>query len=251
MIGFFTLFKKEILRFWRVGIQTVAAPMLTALLYQLIFSHAVGRYVEALPNVPYHAFLIPGLAMMSMTQNAFANASSSLIQSRITGNLVFILLPPISTPAFFSAYVGASVVRGLLVGAGVVAVTAPFGLPMPHNTAWILVFALLGCMIMGMLGLLAGIVVEKFDQLAVFQNFLIMPLTFLSGVFYSINSLPEFWRGVSHLNPVFYMIDGFRYGFFGVSDTSPWLSFAVVGGFTVGLAVLVLGILKSGWKLRS
>ncbi|WP_373698834.1 ABC transporter permease, partial [Neisseria dentiae] len=161
------------------------------------------------------------------------------------------LLPPISTSAFFSAYVGASVVRGLLVGAGVIAVTAPFGLPMPHNTAWIFAFALLGCMIMGMLGLLAGIVAEKFDQLAVFQNFLIMPLTFLSGVFYSINSLPEFWRGVSHLNPVFYMIDGFRYGFFGVSDTSPWLSFAVVGGFTVGLAVLVLGILKSGWKLRS
>ena len=152
---------------------------------------------------------------------------------------------------FFSAYVGASVVRGLLVGAGVIAATAWFGLPLPHNVIWITVFALLGCTMMGALGLLAGIVAEKFDQLAAFQNFLIMPLTFLSGVFYSINSLPEFWRNLSHLNPVFYMIDGFRYGFFGVSDTSPWLSLAVVGGFTAVLSAAVLLVLKSGWKLRS
>lgn len=251
MTGFFTLFKKEVLRFWKVGLQTVAAPMLTALLYQMIFSHAVGRHIEALPDVAYNAFLIPGLAMMSMTQNAFANASSSLIQSRLTGNLVFILLPPLPVSTFFSAYVGAAVLRGLLVGIGVIAVTAPFGLPMPHNILWIAAFALLGCATMGMLGLLAGIVAEKFDQLAMFQNFLIMPLTFLSGVFYSINSLPEFWRNVSHLNPVFYMIDGFRYGFFGVSDTSPWLSAAVVGSVSLGLAIFVLAVLKSGWKLRS
>ena len=251
MTGFLTLFKKEVLRFWKVGLQTVAAPMLTALLYQLIFSHALGRHVEALPNVAYNAFLIPGLAMMSMAQNAFANASSSLIQSRLTGNLVFILLPPLPVTAFFSAYVGAAVLRGLLVGIGVVAVTAPFGLPAPHNLLWIAVFALLGCAIMGMLGLLVGIVAEKFDQLAMFQNFLIMPLTFLSGVFYSINSLPGFWRSVSRANPVFYMIDGFRYGFFGVSDTPPWLSLAVTAGVTLGLALTVLAVLKSGWKLRT
>ncbi|MFV2030175.1 ABC transporter permease [Neisseria sp. S1] len=251
MIGFYTLFKKEVLRFWKVGFQTLAAPMITALLYQLIFSHAVGKSVEVLPNVSYNAFLIPGLAMMSMTQNAFANSSSSLIQSRITGNLVFILLPPLSVSAFFSAYVGAAVVRGVLVGLGVLAATAWFGLPLPHNLLWIIVFALLGCALMGTLGLLAGIVAEKFDQLAAFQNFLIMPLTFLSGVFYSINSLPPFWRSLSHLNPVFYMIDGFRYGFFGVSDTSPWLSLAVVGGFTVAVAAGVLMVLKSGWKLRN
>lgn len=251
MTGFYTLFKKEILRFWKVGLQTLGAPMLTALLYQLIFSHAIGRHVEALPDVPYNAFLIPGLAMMSMTQNAFANASSSLIQSRLTGNLIFILLPPLSVCSFFSAYVGAAVVRGLLVGAGVVAVTAPFGLPWPQHAGWILAFALLGTAIMGMLGLLAGIVAEKFDQLAMFQNFLIMPLTFLSGVFYSINSLPALWRTASHFNPVFYMIDGFRYGFFGVSDVSPWLSLAAVGGCAAVLCALVLLILHSGWKLRS
>ena len=250
MIGFYTLFKKEILRFWKVGLQTLGAPMLTALLYQLIFSHAIGRHVEALPDVAYNAFLIPGLAMMSMAQNAFANASSSLIQSRLSGNLVFILLPPLSTFSFFSAYVGAAVVRGLLVGLGVVAVTAPFGLPMPHHLGWIVVFGLLGSAMMAILGLMAGIVAEKFDQLAMFQNFLIMPLTFLSGVFYSINSLPEFWRTVSHFNPVFYMIDGFRYGFFGVSDTSPWLSLAVVGVAVAALGALVLAVLHSGWKLR-
>lgn len=251
MIGFYTLFKKEILRFWKVGFQTLAAPMITALLYQLIFSHAVGKHIEALPNVPYNAFLIPGLAMMSMTQNAFANASSSLIQSRITGNLIFILLPPLSVWSFFSAYVGASIVRGLVVGCGVIAVTAGFGLPMPHNILWIITFAILGCAIMGIFGLLAGIIAEKFDQLAMFQNFLIMPLTFLSGVFYSINSLPPFWRGLSHFNPVFYMIDGFRYGFFGVSDASPWLSLAVIGGATLALTLGVLALLKSGWKLRT
>ena len=251
MIGFYTLFKKEVLRFWKVGFQTLAAPMVTALLYQLIFSHAVGKNMEALPNVTYNAFLIPGLAMMSMTQNAFANASSSLIQSRITGNLIFILLPPLSVWTFFSAYVSAAMVRGLAVGAGVVAVTAWFGLPMPHNLLWIVLFALLGTAIMGILGLLAGIVAEKFDQIAMFQNFLIMPLTFLSGVFYSINSLPPFWRSISHFNPVFYMIDGFRYGFFGVSDVTPWLSLSVVGSFTIILALGTLALLKSGWKLRT
>lgn len=188
--------------------------------------------------------------MMSMAQNAFANASSSLIQSRLSGNLVFILLPPLSTFSFFGAYVGAAVVRGLLVGLGVIAVTAPFGLPAPYHIGWILVFALLGSAMMGILGLIAGIVAEKFDQLAMFQNFLIMPLTFLSGVFYSINSLPEFWRTVSHFNPVFYMIDGFRYGFFGVSDVSPWLSLAVVGAVSAALGALVLAVLHSGWKLR-
>ena len=249
--GFYTLFKKEVLRFWKVGFQTLSAPILTALLYQLIFSHVMRGHTDVLPGVSYTAFLIPGLAMMSMTQNAFANASSSLIQSRITGNLVFILLPPLSSQAFFGAYVAAAVVRGLVVGAGVLAVTAWFGLPMPHNVLWIVVFALLGCGIMAVFGLLAGIVAEKFDQLAAFQNFLIMPLTFLSGVFYSINSLPPFWRAISHANPVFYMIDGFRYGFFGTSDVSPWLSLAIVGCSFIVLSIAIHAVLKSGYKLRS
>ncbi len=251
MTGFYTLFKKEVLRFWKVGFQTLSAPILSALLYQLIFSHVMRNQPEVFPGVTYAAFLIPGLAMMSMTQNAFANASSSLIQSRITGNLVFILLPPISSTAFFAAYVGAAIVRGLVVGLGVLIVTAWFGLTWPVAPLWALVFAFLGCAVLGSFGLLAGIVAEKFDQLAMFQNFLIMPLTFLSGVFYSIQSLPPFWRSVSHFNPVFYMIDGFRYGFFGYSDVSPWLSLAVAGSFWLVLSVAITLMLKSGYKLRS
>ena len=251
MVGFWTLFRKEVMRFGKVWQQTLGAPVLTALLYQLIFAQAVGKHVEALPGVPYNAFLIPGLAMMSMMQNAFANSSSSLIQSRITGNLVFLLLPPISNTAFFSAYVGAGVVRGLAVGLGIIAGTAWFGLPLPHNILFILAFALCGCVFMASLGLIAGIWAEKFDQLAAFQNFLIMPLTFLSGVFYSINSLPPFWQALSHANPVFYMIDGFRYGFFGVSDANPWLSLAVVASFALVVSGIAFRILQSGWKLRS
>ncbi|MDO5686826.1 MAG: ABC transporter permease [Neisseria sp.] len=249
-VGFYTLFKKEVLRFWKVGFQTLSAPVVTALLYQLIFSHVMQGRGDILPGVNYVAFLIPGLAMMSMLQNAFANASSSLIQSRITGNLIFILLSPLSHLAFFGAYVVAAMLRGLLVGIGVILATMWFGLPMPVNFGWIVFFALAACMVMGVFGLLAGIVAEKFDQLAMFQNFLIMPLTFLSGVFYSIHSLPPFWQGLSRFNPMFYMIDGFRYGFFGVSDISPWVSAGVVTVFCVVLSAAILLVLKSGYKLR-
>lgn len=249
-IGFYTLLRKEIMRFSKVWLQTVGAPVLTALLYQLIFAHAIGRHVEALPNVSYNAFLIPGLAMMSMTQNAFANTSSSLVQSRMTGNLVFILLSPLSSLSMFAAYVGAALVRGLMVGAGVLLATAPFGLPLPQNPFLVLIFASVGCVFMAALGLMAGIWAEKFDQMAVFQNFLIMPLTFLSGVFYSLNSLPPFWQAVSHANPIFYLIDGFRYAFFGVSDVSVWLSMLISCGFALLVSFMAFALLHSGWKLR-
>lgn len=250
MYGFQTLFKKEILRFWRVGFQTVAAPVLTALLYLLVFSHALSRHVEVYAGVSYTAFLIPGLVMMSMVQNAFANSSSSLIQSKITGNIVFILLPPLSHREFFAAYLLAAIVRGVVVGAGVLLATGWMALPPVEHPLWVLTFAVLGSGILGILGIVAGIWAEKFDQLAAFQNFLIMPLTFLSGVFYSVHTLPPFWYTVSHLNPVFYMIDGFRYGFFGVGDTDPWQSFTVVSLCFVVLSWLTLHLLKSGYKLR-
>jgi ABC-2 type transport system permease protein len=250
MSGFYTLFYKEILRFWRVAFQTVAAPVLTALLYLMIFSHALSRHVDVFPGVGYTAFLIPGLVMMSMLQNAFANTSSSLIQSKITGNIVFLLLPPLSHLEFFTAYVLAAVVRGLVVGVGVFAVTLWFDLPALSHPLWALAFAVLGCAVLATLGLIAGIWADKFDQLAAFQNFLIMPLTFLSGVFYSIHTLPPFWRGLSHANPVFYMIDGFRYGFFGQSDAPPLLSLAVVSGGLLVLMALALRLLRAGYKLR-
>jgi len=250
MTGFSTLFYKEILRFWKVSFQTILAPVLTALLYLLIFSHVLEGHVQVYPGVRYTSFLIPGLAMMSLLQNAFANSSSSLIQSKITGNIVFILLPPLSHLEFFGAYVLASAVRGVVVGVGVFAITAMF-VPVPvQNLLWVVAFALLGSAILGTLGIIAGIWADKFDQLAAFQNFVIIPLTFLSGVFYSIHSLPPFWQQVSHFNPFVYMIDGFRYGFFGVSDVSPYLSLAIVGGSLLALSFATLSMLKRGYKLR-
>ncbi|MHB1331019.1 MAG: ABC transporter permease [Sulfuriferula sp.] len=250
MVGFYTLLYKELLRFWKVSFQTVLAPIITALLYLLIFSHVLEAHVQVYPGVRYTAFLVPGLVMMSMLQNAFANSSSSLIQSKITGNIVFMLLPPLSYLEFFAAYLLASVMRGVVVGLGVFVVTLVFTQLSIQHPLWVIVFAFLGTGILGALGIIAGIWAEKFDQLAAFQNFLIMPLTFLSGVFYSIHSLPPFWQEMSRFNPIFYMIDGFRYGFFGVADVTPQLSLLVVGVCFVALSALTLILLKSGYKLR-
>ncbi|XAH22621.1 ABC transporter permease [Xylophilus sp. GW821-FHT01B05] len=251
MNGWQTLFYKEVLRFWKVGFQTVGAPVLTAVLYLLVFGHALEDHVKVYDTVSYTAFLVPGLVMMSVLQNAFANSSSSLIQSKIMGSLVFVLLTPLSHWGWFAAYVGSSVVRGLAVGLGVFVVTALFFAKLSFVAPWwILVFALLGSALLGTLGVIAGLWSEKFDQMALFQNFLIMPMTFLSGVFYSVGSLPPFWQAVSHLNPFFYMIDGFRYGFFGVSDASPWLSLAIVGGAWLAISALALHLLRIGYKIR-
>lgn len=249
--GFPTLLRKELSRFWKVGFQTVAAPVVTALLYLLVFAHVLEGRVQVYGSVPYTSFLIPGLMMMSMLQNSFANPSSSLIQSRITGNLVFVLLPPLSHREIFTAYIIAAVTRGLCVGACIWLV-ALFFVPLPAaNILWVLIFATLSCGIMAVLGLIAGLWSEKFDQLAAFQNFLIMPATFLSGVFYSIHSLPPFWQAVSRFNPVFYTIDGMRYGFFAVSDVSPWHSLAVVAAVFVALCIFALRLLARGYKLRN
>ncbi|MGY0195633.1 ABC transporter permease [Leptothrix sp. BB-4] len=250
LAGARTLFYKEVLRFWKVSFQTVAAPVLTAMLYLLIFGHVLEDHVKVYDQVGYSSFLIPGLVMMSVLQNAFANSSSSLIQSKITGNLVFLLVTPLSHWAWFVAYVGASVVRGLAVGTGVLLVTVWFAPPGLAQPVWALVFAILGAALMGTLGLIAGLWAEKFDQMAAFQNFIVMPMTFLAGVFYSIHSLPAFWQAASHLNPFFYMIDGFRHGFFGVSDVSPWLSLSVVGGSLAVVSTVCLRLLASGYKLR-
>jgi len=251
MTGWRALFYKEVLRFWKVSFQTVAAPVLTAVMYLLIFGHVLEDHVKVYDRISYTAFLVPGLVMMTVLQNSFSNSSSSLIQSKIMGNLVFLLLTPLSHWSWFFAYVGSSVARGLLVGASVFLVTAWFAAPGVVAPLWIVVFALLGAALLGTLGLIAGLWAEKFDQLAAFQNFVIMPMTFLSGVFYSIHSLPAFWQGVSHLNPFFYMIDGFRYGFFGQSDVSPWLSLAIVAVALVTTSTLALHLLRIGYKIRS
>ena len=250
MTGWQMLFYKEVLRFWKVSFQTVAAPVLTAVLYLLIFGHVLEDHVKVYDRISYTAFLVPGLVMMSVLQNAFANSSSSLIQSKISGNLVFILLAPLSHAEILAAYVGAAVLRGIAVGAGVFAITAWFAHLTFVAPVWIVVFAILGAAILGTMGVIAGIWAEKFDQLAAFQNFLIMPATFLAGVFYSVQKLPPFWLAVSHFNPFFYMIDGFRYGFFGQSDVSPWTSLAIVSVFFAVLTAMAINLLKRGYKLR-
>lgn len=251
MNGWQTLLYKEIWRFWKVAFQTIAGPVLTSMLYLLIFGHALESHVKVYDTVSYTAFLVPGLAMMSLLQNSFANSSSSLIMSKVMGNLVFLLLTPLSYIHWFVAYVGASVVRGLIVGFGVFVVSAPFTGMSFVAPVWIILFAVMGAALMGTLGLIAGLWAEKFDQLAAFQNFVVMPMTFLSGVFYSIHSLPSVWQGVSHCNPFFYMIDGFRYGFFGASDVSPWLSLSVVGSSLILVSGIALHLLRIGYKIRS
>jgi len=250
MTGFYTLFYKEWLRFWKVKVQTVLAPVLTAVLYLLVFGHALRGRIEVYPGVEYTAFLVPGLAMMSVLQNAFANGSWSLVQSKMTGNIVFVLLPPLSHREFFAAYLLAAMGRGLVVGAGVFAAGIWFAeVPLAHP-AWVMAHAVAGGGVMAALGVIAGIYSDKVDQLAAFSNFIILPLTFMSGVFYSIHSLPPFWQAVSHANPAFYMIDGFRYGFFGQADVSPWLSLAIVGCSFFALSWVSLALLRSGYKLR-
>ncbi|HYD56843.1 MAG TPA: ABC transporter permease [Burkholderiales bacterium] len=250
MTSFLTLFRKELLRFWKVSVQTVAAPVLTALLYLVVFAQALEGRVQVYAGVSYTEFLVPGLVMMSVLQNAFANSSSSLIQSKMTGNIVFILLPPISPFQFFGAYAAAAVVRGVVVGAGVAAAAALFVRVPLAAPAWALLFAFLGAALLGALGIVAGILSEKIDQLAAFQNFVVVPLTFLSGVFYSIHSLPALWQGLSHLNPFFYLIDGFRYGFFGVSDVSPVTSLVVLAVSLAAVSSGALWMVKAGYKLR-
>ena len=251
MTGWQTLFYKEILRFWKVGFQTVAAPVLTAILYLMIFGHVLEDHVKVFGSISFTAFLVPGLVMMSVLQNSFANSSSSLIQSKIMGSLVFVLLSPVSPLGWFVAYVGSSIVRGLAVGLGVLVVTVVFARPGMVAPLWVIVFAICGAGLLGTLGVIAGLWAEKFDQMAAFQNFLIMPMTFLSGVFYSISSLPPFWQTVSHLNPFFYMIDGFRYGFFGVSDVSPWVSISLVAAAWLVVSGLALHLLRIGYKIRN
>ena len=248
--GFPTLLRKEVLRFWKVAFQTVAAPVLTTLMYLLVFGHALAAHVQAFPGVTYVQFLVPGLAMMAVLQNAFANSSSSIIQSKITGSMIFILLPPLAPGEIFAAYLLASMVRGLAVGLGVFAATV-WIVPLPlAEPLWALAFAVVGSGMLGAMGIIAGIWSEKFDQLAAFQNFVVLPLTFLAGAFYSVATLPPFWQAVSRLNPFFYAVDGFRYGFFAHSDVPPATSLAIATAAFAALSWITLHLLRGGYKLR-
>ncbi len=249
--GLYILFKKETHRFLKVATQTILAPIITVLLYLLVFSSVLAKHVEIYTGIDYISFLIPGLIMMSVIQNAFANSSSSLIQSKMNGSLVLLLLPPLSNFEFYFAYIAAATVRGLLVGLGVwVSIYWFIELPI-YNIGIIFIFALLGSLILGTLGLIAGIWADKWDHIAAFQNFVILPMTFLSGVFYRIDSLPEFWEQVSYYNPFFYMIDGFRYGFLGIAEANIYTSLIIICCFTVVITAICLWLLHIGYKIRS
>jgi ABC-2 type transport system permease protein len=248
--GFWMLFYKEWLRFWKVSVQTVLAPLLTALLYLVVFAYTLRSRVEPLPGVDYTAFLVPGLAMMTVLQNAFANSASSLVQSKMQGSIIFVLLPPLSNREFFLAYLLAAMARGCLVGLAVIVSTVWFVHLEVEHPLWIGLFCVLGSGVMGALGVIVGVRCERVDQLAAMQSFVILPLTFLSGVFYSVHALPSAWQIATRFNPIFYMTDGFRFGFFGVSDVSPWLSAAIVAASFVAVSLSALWMIASGYKLR-
>ncbi len=248
--GLRTLLGKEIWRFMKVTVQTVLTPVVTSLLYLLVFAQVLEGQVEVFKGISYLAFLIPGLIIMAMIQNAFANSSSSLIQSKMNGNIVFVLLAPLSPLEFLLAFLLAAIIRGMLVGLVFFLVALFFvDLPLAH-VGLIFLFGFLSTGVLGGLGVIAGIWADKFDQLAAFQNFIILPLSFLSGVFYSLYSLPQIWQLISRFNPFFYMIDGFRYGFLGASDVPVGLSLGVTASFFLAVTGLCLVLLHRGYKIR-
>lgn len=248
--GMYALFAKEVWRFLKVTIQTVLSPVVTTLLYILVFGQALDKHVQIFSGISYLTFLIPGLMMMNIINNAFSNSSSSIIQSKMNGNLVFVLLSPLSSMEFFVAFTAAAVLRGVLVGLVVFVTVLPFVDVPLHHLGLVLLFGLLSSATLGALGVIVGIWAEKYDQLAAMQNFVVLPLSFLSGAFYSLFTLSESWQWISRLNPFFYMVDGFRYGFFGQSDVSPWLSLWVCGGFFLFVSTITLILLSKGYKIR-
>jgi len=245
-----TLFAKEIWRFLKVWIQTILAPVVNVLLYLLVFISVISDKVEIFKGFSYAEFLIPGLIIMAVLQNAFANSCSSLFQAKQNGSIIFMLLAPLSGMEFYTAFVAACIMRGICVGIVVWIVSCLFLFLPVHNFFIILCFAVLGSGILGALGIIASIWADKWDHISAFQNFVILPLSFLSGVFFSIRSLPSFWSSISIYNPFFYLIDGFRYGFLGVSETSLWLSIVISSIFFVFVSTICIIMLCSGYKLR-
>jgi ABC-2 type transport system permease protein len=250
-IGLATLIRREVRRFLKVWVQTVGAPVITTLLYFSVFALAMGGVVRSAGGVPYLQFLAPGLVMMSIAQNAFANTSSSLISSKMQGNIVDLLMTPLSPGEFALGYVVGGVVRGIAVGLVTVATVWLF-VPMPVVAPFFVLFhALAAAIMMSLLGLIGGIWADKFDHMAVIGNFVVTPLTFLSGTFYSLQAVPPFFQAIAHVNPVYYFIDGFRYGFIGRSDSSLAVGIWVMIGVNAALWVLAYAMLKRGYKLKA
>jgi len=251
IIGLQTLIGKEVGRFLNVYTQTIIAPLVTTLLYYAVFALAFGGAVRTVEGLPYLTFLAPGLIMMTMVQNAFANTSSSIVIAKVQGNIVDVLMPPISGTELFIGYTIGGIIRGVVVGAVcVLAVWISVGIQI-HAFWAIVVYALLGNLMLSSLGLAAGIWSQKFDHIAAVTNFIVTPLTFLSGTFYSANQLPGIWHTLTHFNPFFYMIDGFRYGFIGHADGNLMTGFIMLAVINVLLAWLALWMIRTGYKIKS
>ncbi len=248
--GAWTLFCRETQRFMKVKMQTIVAPALTAILYLLIFRYAMGQRSVPGLEVSYFTFLIPGLVMMSMLQNAFANTSSSMIVGKVMNVNIYLLMAPLSAIEAVLAFLAAAVLRALVVAAVLLLVLAPFSDVRFAHISLILFYGVCGSILMGGLGLIGGMWSKKFDDMALINNFVIMPLTFLSGVFYSVKQLPPLWQQINHFNPFFYLIDGFRYGFIGVGDTNPYTALWVVGSATLVCMFACWYLWRIGWKLK-
>jgi len=246
-----TLFLKEVRRFSKVWLQTVLSPLVTTSLYFLVFGVALGSRLREISGVPYIQFVVPGLVMMTMIRDSFLNTSSSLFQSKINGTITDILVAPIGAFEMVLAYVGAAMIRAIIVGTLVYLVALSFTWFPLHHIGWTLFFGIFVPATLALLGMIAALWAQKFDHLAIFPNFVLLPLAFLGGVFYSIDLLPEPWNTVSRLNPLLYMVNGLRYGFLGVADVSPVTSAGVV----LVSFLMVLGaasaLLRSGYNLRS
>jgi len=250
-VGMLTLIQREVGRFLNVYTQTIIAPVVTTLLYYTIFALAFGGVARHVGDTPFLIFLAPGLIMMTMVQNAFANTSSSIVISKVQGNIVDVLMPPLSNVEILIGYLTGSVMRGLVVGVAATCVIV-FFVPIAFaSPALIFIFAVLGTMMLGGLGMAAGIWSEKFDHIAAVTNFVVTPLTFLSGTFYSMKTLPELWQGIAHFNPFYYMIDGFRAGMIGQADSDIAVGIAVLVVINALLCALILWMLKTGYKLKS
>ncbi|MDE2029570.1 MAG: ABC transporter permease [Alphaproteobacteria bacterium] len=250
-LGLYVLIGKETGRFLKVYAQTIVAPVVTTLLYYIVFAFALGGGGRMIDGVAYLAFLPPGLIMMSMAQNAFANTSSSLVISKIQGNIVDVLMPPLSPFELVVGYVTGGVARGLVVGIVSIACLSVVAHIRILHWDYVLYHAVMGSMMLALLGVLGGIWAEKFDHLAAVQNFIIMPATFLSGTFYMADRLPGAWRLLCHLNPFFYMIDGFRYGFIGLSDHTLHIGILVMAFTNIALMTLAYRLIAAGYKLKS
>jgi ABC-2 type transport system permease protein len=250
-IGVWTLYKREIMRFWKVGLQTIAAPVVTTLLYMMIFVVAIGRARPSVDGVSFGAFVGPGLIMMSILNNAFANSSSSLVQAKLMGTAVDFLTPPLSAAELAIGFTLGAVTRGVVVGMITAATVWPFSrFGITHLWA-VVYFTLAASVIMAVTGVVAGLWAEKFDHLAAVTNFIVMPMTFLSGTFYKVTSLPPPFDQASKFNPFFYLIDGFRYGLVGKADGSLAIGVAVTLALALALIAVAYRIFQTGWRLKS